>query len=157
MYNAKYHEENEELDDELFQQFVSDTKIFTDYKRNEKYSSIDYSATDIKGRRCAVELKRRFNKMYDFPTVFLENEKGWLMYNRWLQFGLIPLYLVFYDDGMLMFDLRKIKHPETEFVYRKVTIINKGYNEYQQVYRIELPLSIAIVFRKKNGCWSLES
>ena len=79
------------------------------------------------------------------------------MYNRWLQFGLIPLYLVFYDDGMLMFDLRKIKHPETEFVYRKVTIINKGYNEYQQVYRIELPLSIAIVFRKKNGCWSLES
>ena len=37
MYNAKYHEENEELDDELFRQFVNDTKIFTDFTRNEKY------------------------------------------------------------------------------------------------------------------------
>lgn len=156
MYNPTYHEENEAQDDELFEEFVNDTHYFKSYKRNEQYSALDYSATDVKGRGCSIELKRRNNKMNDFPTVFIENEKGWLMYNRWLQFGYIPLYLVFYEDGMLMFDLRKIKHPDTEFIYRKVTIMNKGYEAHQQVYRIELPRSIAIVFRKKNGHWSLE-
>ena len=155
MYNAKYHEENEELDDELFQQFVNDTKIFTDYKRNEKYSSIDYSATDIKGRRCLVELKRRNFPHTKYETILCECEKFWTMFNRYEQFGLIPLYLNFFNnDTLLIFDLRKINNPDKDLIYIKITIMNHGYEEKQTVWRVELPTDIATLYKKIDGKWT---
>ena len=155
MYNAKYHEDNEELDDELFQQFVNDTHIFTDYKRNEKYSSIDYSATDIKGRRCAVELKRRNFPHTKYETILCECEKFWTMFNRYEQFGLIPLYINFFNnDTLLIFDLRKINNPDKDLIYIKITIMNHGYEEKQTVWRIKLPTDIATLYTQIDGKWT---
>lgn len=155
MYNPTYHEENEAQDDELFEEFVNDTHYFKSYKRNEQYSALDYSATDVKGRGCSIELKRRNFPHTKFDTVYIENEKIWLMINRYEQFGYIPLYFNFYQgDTLLIFDLRKIERPDKDLIYKKITIMNHGYEEKQKVWRTELPKSIATMFKKVDGKWT---
>lgn len=155
MYNPTYHEENEAQDDELFEEFVNDTHYFKTYKRNEQYSALDYSATDIKGRGCSIELKRRNFPHTKFDTVYIENEKIWLMINRYEQFGYIPLYFNFYQgDTLLIFDLRKIERPDKDLIYKKITIMNRGYEEKQKVWRTELPKCIATMFKKVDGKWT---
>lgn len=155
MYNPTYHEENEAQDDELFEEFVNDTHYFKTYKRNEQYSALDYSATDVKGRGCSIELKRRNFPHTKFDTVYIENEKIWLMINRYEQFGYIPLYFNFYQgDTLLIFDLRKIERPDKDLIYKKITIMNHGYEEKQKVWRTELPKSIATMFKKVEGKWT---
>ena len=154
MYNPTYHEENEVQDDELFEEFVNDTHYFKSYKRNEQYSALDYSAIDVKGRGCSIELKRRNFPHVKHGTTFCECEKGWLMINRYEQFGYIPLFINFFsDDSILIFDLRNIKQPDKELIYKRVTIMNHGYEEKQKVWRIELPNTMAILFKKINGHW----
>lgn len=155
MYNPTYHEENEAKDDELFEEFVNDTHYFKSYKRNRQYSALDYSATDVKGRGCSIELKRRNFPHTKFGTTVIECEKAWLMINRYEQFGYIPLYLNFYKgDTLLIFDLRKIEKPDKDLIYKKITIMNKGYEEKQNVWRIELPHNIATTFKKIDGHWT---
>lgn len=155
MYNPTYHEENEAKDDELFEEFVNDTHYFKSYKRNEQYSALDYSAIDVKGRGCSIELKRRNFPHTKFGTTVIECEKAWLMINRHEQFGYIPLYINFYsNDTLLIFDLRKIEKPDKDLIYRKITIMNKGYEEKQKVWRIELPHNIATTFKKIDGHWT---
>lgn len=155
MYNPTYHEENEAQDDELFEEFVNDTHYFKSYKRNEQYSALDYSAIDVKGRGCSIELKRRNFPHTKFDTVYIENEKIWLMINRYEQFGYIPLYFNFYQgDTLFIFDLRKIERPDKDLIYKKITIMNHGYEEKQKVWRTELPKSIATMFKKVDGKWT---
>ena len=76
------------------------------------------------------------------------------MINRHEQFGYIPLYFNFYsNDTLLIFDLRKIEKPDKDLIYKKITIMNNGYEEKQKVWRIELPHNIATMFKKVDGKW----
>ena len=77
------------------------------------------------------------------------------MFNRYEQFGLIPLYLNFFNnDTLLIFDLRKINNPDKDLIYIKITIMNHGYEEKQTVWRVELPTDIATLYRKIDGKWT---
>ena len=77
------------------------------------------------------------------------------MINRYEQFGLIPLYLNFFNnDTLLIFDLRKINNPDKDLIYIKITIMNRGYEEKQTVWRAKLPTDIATLYKKINGKWT---
>ena len=77
------------------------------------------------------------------------------MINKYEQFGLIPLYLTFFNnDTLLIFDLRKIERPDKDLIYNKITIMNHGYEEKQRVWRVELPTDIATLYRKIDGKWT---
>lgn len=147
----------ESEDDILFQEFANDTKYFKETRRNHPMSALDYSATDKAGRKCQIELKKRNFTCRMFATTAIECEKFWLMYNRWLQYGYVPLYINFFNDAILVFDLRKIEDPDKTLKYHMMTITNKGYGEKQKVYRIELPNDIALVYIKDdNGKYKLK-
>ena len=76
------------------------------------------------------------------------------MVNRYEQFGLIPLYLNFFNnDTLLIFDLRKI-NPDKDVIYIKITIMNHGYEEKQTVWRVKLPTDIATLYKKIDGKWT---
>ena len=76
------------------------------------------------------------------------------MINRYEQFGLIPLYLNFFNnDTLLIFDLRKI-NPDKDVIYIKIRLMNHGYEEKQTVWRVELPNDIAILYKKIDDKWT---
>ena len=152
MLDREYHEESELMDDELFADFVASTCLFKSVRRNAKYSPIDYMGMDKKGRICSIELKRRNFNMDRYKSIFIEPEKAWHLINRYEQYDLIPLYVNFFDDGVLMFDLRKYEKPNIELEHKKVKIYNNGHNEEQNVWRMELPTDDAIRYiREDNG------
>lgn len=153
MYNPTYHEASEEIDDELFQQFCEDTKYFKDISRNRKYSDIDYTCTDIKGRKCSVELKRRDCSIEQYDTIYIECSKFWKLIERFNQFRYIPLYLNFMTNGALMFNLIQWNSDPTKIKLKKTKINNKGYEEQQYTYRYELPIEEAIMFKRDGGIW----
>lgn len=153
--DIKYHREFERKDDELFQDFKENTNIFSEAYRNSEMSIIDYSAKDIKGRFCSIELKSRLCETTKYPTTFIECSKFWKMIEKWEQKGFIPLYINFYEDGVMLFDLRKFSEvfqkPPTE-----ITINNKGYyNQRHTTYRYELDNSKAVIFIKINGKYKI--
>lgn len=150
MYNPTYHEASEGIDDELFTDFVNHTKLFKSVKRNRQFSDIDYIGVDLKGRDCSIELKKRNIASAKYPTTYIEAEKAWKLVNRYEQFGYQPLYINFYNDCVLIFDLKKYR-PDIDFVYKKLTIFNKGYDEKQKVWRVELPNTDAIRFTKEDN------
>ena len=76
------------------------------------------------------------------------------MINRYEQFGLIPLYLNFFNnDTLLIFDLRKINNPD-KVIYVRITIMNHGYEEKQTVWRVKLPNDIATLYKKIDDKWT---
>lgn len=151
MYNAKYHEDSEELDDYLFQDFVEHSKIFEYVKRNRQYSDIDYVGVDKKGRKCSIELKQRPFQSEKYDTTFIEPEKMWKLINKYEQYGMQPLYINFFIDKVLIFDLKKYKQPNLDLDYKMHTITNHGYDEKQNVWRVELPNIDAIKFERDNN------
>ena len=150
MVNTEYHDESELIDDELFADFVANSEIFQSVTRNRKYSDIDYIGIDLKGRKCSIELKKRNFEHTRYSTTLIECHKAWKLIERYSQFGLIPLYINFFDDAVLIFDLKKYK-PDIDFKYRNMRIYNKGYGEKQNVWRIELSNADAIVFKRNNN------
>lgn len=156
MYLPKYHEDSEQIDDELFNEFTTDTHYFKWVKRNNvPYSAIDYIGEDIKGRKVNIELKRRNTEHDKYLSTYIETDKMYRLINKYLQFGQIPLYINFYsNDTILMFDLRYYENPHKDLKHKKVKITNHGYDdEEQMVWRVELPNRDAIHFKKINDKW----
>lgn len=146
-YNSDYHEASERKDDALFQEFNDQTHYFPITKRNQQLSHIDYTCTDAKGRECSVELKRRQCKVAEYTHIYIEPQKFFEMLLRWMQYRIIPIYINFMKDGVLMFDLRQWENVDLKL--QRVTINNHGYSEEkQETYRYCLPTDKAIMFIK---------
>lgn len=148
----QYHEASERECDSLFDDFATNSNIFKTAMRNPKYSKIDYTAVDKKNRFCNVELKKRECSTDTYSTTFIECEKAWELINKYGMKQYIPLYINFFNDGVLLFDLRKYDNPVTDLKYNNVEVIDKGYNNvHYRTWRMELPNTDAIKFKKING------
>lgn len=156
MYDAAYHEDAERLDDELFQEFVEGTNLFASIKRNRQYSDIDYIGTDLKGRKCSIELKYRNCTIEQYKHIYIECSKFWKLLEKYLQFDCQPLYLNFMKNGVILFDLKQWEKEPQQLELRRIKINNKGYHENQDTYRYLLPIDKGIWFKKdETGTWKI--
>lgn len=153
MYNAEYHEQSECIDDELLKDFIEHSNVLSEVHRCRQYSHIDYYGKDIKGRDVNIELKKRNNKMNKYATTYIECSKAWTLLEQYEQYHRIPLYINFFDDGIIIFKLNV-----TDFlgaVPIKQKIWNHGYEEYQTAWRYELDNDSGFRYIKINGQYQL--
>lgn len=144
----------EKLNDEFMQYLSENTAWFREVHRNETFSILDYTATDYKGRKCAVETKVRDCDVFKYDSVFIE-EKKMLELQKAYYNGERPVYINWFQDKyhVLVWDLTQYfkeggKLPEC----KDVTIANKGYNRYDQhEVRFLLPQRDGHYYTAVNG------
>ena len=137
---GNFYENSEELDDFNLSFFNKHIGWFSEMKRQDLYSRIDWFCVDKKGRNCSVELKTRFNDIFKYETLCIEPGKYDAMIEKYKNEGHIPIYINFMQDSkhVAVFDLRKFNRSNVEIIETK--IFNPGQNEIQLVQRLLLPV-----------------
>ena len=135
-----FYETSEELDDVNLMSFNKNIGWFSEMKRQNLYSRIDWYCVDRKGRNCSCELKTRFNDIFKYETIFIEPGKYDAMIEKYDKEGYIPLYINFMQDNkhVAVFDLRKFNRSNVELL--DTMIFNPGPTEIQLVQRLLLPV-----------------
>lgn len=125
----------EDIDAEWFRFFNARTGWFNSLERCGQYSRHDFEAVDIRGRKCAIELKTRNFSYGEHETIFIEPGK-YQHLKEMSENGYKALYINFLENyrNVLVFDMDKVDVRRTQ-----VRIFNPGFNEYQQVERLEIP------------------
>ena len=133
--SATYRAGWENMDDKYFDKLVSLTNWFRNVKRGEKYSVIDYRATDIKGRECNIELKTRLYPIEYWDTWFIEEKKWDRLKDDYIKLNILPLYINFFQNGdnVCIWNLKPyfdgiFHEPEKKIV----TIHNEGYDRIDE-------------------------
>ena len=126
-----------------------DLKWFTNLERNPLLDRIDIEAKDRKGRRVNIELKTRIISIDKYETIYIEEDKYKHMIMKWENDGEIPLYINFFNGGIVgVWDLRKFHNPEIT----SVRIYNKGRQTIENVNRYILPVEGCIKLGRGDEC-----
>lgn len=131
----------------LLDEFNRKTGWFKEMHPNRDGSVMDFTATDVKGRKCHVELKERKGRTDTYEDILLDATKlfGWArigMSGATLQEQ--RLYFNFFEDGVVIFDINRQK--EMRF-YPNHRQWNPALGRYETRDKIGLPVSSAIVYR----------
>ena len=94
------------------------TKLVEDFKNSkceieyeftkEKFESIDCFATASTGQRFAIEIKNRDIPLDKYDDVLLELHKYNALMIAYEESGYTPLFRVYFQDGVLTWDISKI-------------------------------------------------
>ena len=143
--NQEYFNESEDKCSRLFEQFTSNTNVFSQSERMPPKTPFDYSGVTIDGRRCSIELKYRDltlyqgmihgRKFYD-DTLIIETHKYASLMLAYQCSGLTPLYINILEDGhVLIYNLLNLKRCKT-IIKDKVRSV--GYQAIEVGQRIGL-------------------
>lgn len=146
-----FYQKCEAQDDIYFNKWAKRLNWFSSYERSaNRFDRVDFHCVLRKsGKICNCELKDRQGKVGGntyypayFSGIYIEPDKYEYLMNRWKNFGEIPIYINFFNDGqtMSLFDLRKAKilrYNKTVKVAVDKSIKACGY---EWVYRHELDI-----------------
>lgn len=148
---SPYFDHTEELNNLFFEDFNRTVGWFTDTQRQPVNSVYDYLCKDRSGRTVNVELKVRNIDINKYDTILIEPKKWEYLTKRWNDFGEIPLYVNFFQDGrhVGVFDLRKMEKPQS----RKVHLYDKGHMCWKDEERYMLPTRMFMYYIDGNRQW----
>lgn len=137
--------ESEDL--KLLNHLNESKKWFKSIKPTKEFSKFDVKAVTKDDRKCNIELKSRNMSANQFEDVFIEESKFYELLGRYYQNKEIPLYINFFNDGIvLIFNLLNVGDIEERYV----TIYNKGKGIYEDVKRIALNNKKAIIVKNNE-------
>lgn len=147
-----YFETNENQDFKLLLDFNEHTHIFNNLRRAKEGHHTDaigeHTSKLGEKRTFNIELKKRFCSVHKYDDVYIEDYKLASMLLDYQFFGVEPLYICFYDDATVIFNLNKLKR------YPKTSILNI-YSEGKQVTqtqerRYRLSMDDAVIYHNYN-------
>lgn len=148
--------ENEDYD--LLQDFNKVLNLI-DLGRTPRNHYSDASGKTTDGKMMNIEIKRRNQNLlpnltisgetYTASTIYIETHKAGSLYLDYTTNNLIPIYINFLNDGVVVLYnlLRLSKRPET--VVKK--IYSKLYQSYELSKREELLLQDAWIYKKDEN------
>lgn len=143
-----YFEMNENKDYQLLLDFNQHTNLFDTVRRAKEGHHTDAIASHINNlgeeRLFNIEIKRRFCNHTKYDTAFIEDYKMASMLLDYHFFGIEPLYINFYNDAVVIFNLTKLsKYPKQDIwnIYSE----GKKVNQTQE-RRYGLDFKDAVVF-----------
>ena len=144
-----YFDRMESEDFNKLKEINEDLKWFTKLERNTLFDRIDIEAKDRNTRSVNIELKTRNMSIDKYDTIFIEEDKYKHMMMKWENDGEIPLYINFFNGGIVgVWDLRKFTKPEII----NVRIYNKGRQTIENVNRYILPVKGCIKLGRGDEC-----
>lgn len=143
---SNYFEANEKRDYERLVQMNDRYRLFKSIRPTGKGHHTD--AVAIRDdRKFSIELKTRHCSIDTYPTVYIEDYKLASMLLDWIVYGVEPIYINFYDDGIVIFNLKSLKaYPGTEI--KNIYSRGKEMNQ-QQERRYCLDLNDAVIYRRQ--------
>lgn len=144
--NNEYFNNQEKNDLQLFYEFNYEHKLFTSITPASAKCQYDAIATH-KNRKFAVELKKRYITLSKYKTIMIEDYKYLELMLEAKYNGLEPLYVNFLYDGVVIFNLNKLKDKPR---FTEHTIKSEGYETLQaKERRYHLPIEDGIIYKTK--------
>ena len=138
---------NERNDYQLLKQFNEQTKLFKTLRPTKPCSPTDAVGKSRK-RTFNIELKHRYCSSTTFPTVYIEDYKLAQMLLDYQLYNCEPLYINFYSDAVVIFNLSKLEHrPEVEI--KNIYSNGKEKNQMQE-RRYCLNLEDAVIYQENK-------
>lgn len=141
--DADYCDASERRCIEHFEKWADSHHYFSEWTACEKYCGHDVDATDVKGRKCAIELKYRALDIEEYDNYFIEADKlaDGLLASR--GGACIPLYVNFFRDGNVA--VWNLSDPKVVPVKDKKRRRNKGTGVMDENVVYRLPVASARV------------
>ena len=136
---------NEQNDFKLLQELNQREHLFATLRQTKPGHHSDAVATKL-GMTYNIEIKRRYCEVSRYDSVYIEDYKVASLMMDYAFYGCTPLYICIYNDGILVFNLLKLK------LYPKIEIKNiesKGKEKMQmQERRYCLKITDAIRYER---------
>lgn len=150
--NRKYADKLEETDYKLLQDFNSTLKL-SELGQTPQYHHTDASGYTTDGREVNIELKKRDFNTDTFNTLYIEAHKCGDLLLDYITEDKIPLYVNFCNDGVILFNLSKLKHRPKTF---KTKFYSELYKTMELSTREELDIKDAWVYKlQENNTYKL--
>lgn len=92
----------------------------------------------------SIELTKRGNKVYTATTIFIEPQHYSRMIDDYRFDNVVPLYINFLNDAILVFNLATLKNkPQWKY---QTHIWDEGAKQFKDEWRILLPINEAYIY-----------
>lgn len=123
------------------------TKLFKKIRPTKPMSPTDAVGNASK-RTFNIELKHRYCRVATYPTVYIEDYKLAQMLLDYQIYGCEPLFINFYSDGIVIFNLTKLNvRPEVEI--KNIYSCGKDKSQMQE-RRYCLSLDDAVIYQNNK-------
>lgn len=141
--NHTYFNKNEKDDYAKLIEFNDKAKLFAELVQIKGDKHYDASGVTMDGRTCRIELKTRNFNMGDYSTLFIEDHKTANLLFDYICLNDEPIYLNFLNDGIAIFNLRKlVKRPVIDTRRTK----SEGYGCWEYSARNALYIEDAAIY-----------
>lgn len=126
--NVEYFKHCESEDYEKLLSFNEKVGLFRELIPISGCLHYDASGVTIDGRTARIELKTRNMPYNRYETAFIEDHKTANLLFDFITLHDLPIYLCFYDDGILVFNLARLTKRPEQITGRSKT---NGYGGYE--------------------------